>query len=256
MTSEPNPSDYDFALSDKMNEKLKVAVMLLDEVRFKLARDGEKYTREFMNELTQGTKQITDAIYRVDQPPIIQRQSHEAAASEHDQEFDDCVSEVESLISLIEDDVIKEREKAPTDERKRRMDSLRSILVSGFAIISGMSIVDTETILGQVRQDCVEQRSPDGAKTAGDSMPSEKCFLTECVENRITLGVLEKFLSAYGWLWHQCYAEGRIDESVMESAKQNVAQYVRQFGWKIRYGKMKCKVVTRSRLVIRAGDWD
>jgi len=172
MTSEPNPSDYDFALSDKMNEKLKVAVMLLDEVRFKLARDGEKYTREFMNELTQGTKQITDAIHRLDQPPIIQQQAY------------------------------------------------------------------------------------DDVQRAGDSMPNEKCFLTECVENRITLGVLEKFLSAYGWLWHQCYAEGRIDESVMKSAKQNVAQYVRQFGWKIHYGKMKCKVVTRSRLVIRAGDWD
>jgi len=80
-----------------------------------------------------------------------------------------------------------------------------------------------------------------------------KCCLTECSENRITLSVLGGFLENYGYLWHQCHAEGRIDEAIMESAKRNVARYVRQFGWKILYGDMKCKIVTRSRLVLRGG---
>ena len=74
-----------------------------------------------------------------------------------DQEFDDCVSEVESLISLIEEDVTKEREEEPTDERKRRMKSLRSVLVSGLAITSGMSKKDVENVYAQVRKDCREQ---------------------------------------------------------------------------------------------------
>jgi len=83
-----------------------------------------------------------------------------------------------------------------------------------------------------------------------------KNFLTECNENRITLSVLGEFLDAYGWLWHQCYAEGRIDESIMESAKRNVARFVRRFGCKIRYGMMKCKIVAGSRLILRGGYWD
>jgi hypothetical protein len=82
----------------------------------------------------------------------------------------------------------------------------------------------------------------------------KKCFLKECSENRITLSVLEKFLDAYGYLWHQCYAEGRIDESGMKLAKRNVARYVRRFGWKIRYGIMKCEVTYRGRIVLCGGD--
>jgi len=65
------PLDYDFALSDDLNEKLKTAVTLLDEVRFKLANEGEGFTREFTDELTQGTKQIVEAIRRLDQDPIV-----------------------------------------------------------------------------------------------------------------------------------------------------------------------------------------
>jgi predicted Zn-dependent protease len=68
-TTETNTPDYDFALSDNLNEKLKKAVMLLDEVRFKIA--GEEYTQDFLNELNQGTKRITDAIRRLDQDPIV-----------------------------------------------------------------------------------------------------------------------------------------------------------------------------------------
>jgi len=63
--------EYDFALSDDMNEKLKKAVMLLDEVRSKLAQDGEEFTEDFVNELNQGTKRITDAVRRLEQDPIV-----------------------------------------------------------------------------------------------------------------------------------------------------------------------------------------
>jgi hypothetical protein len=68
-TTETNIPNYDFALSDDLHEKLKKAVMLLDEVRFKIA--GEEYTEDFLNELNQGTKRITDAIRRLDQDPIV-----------------------------------------------------------------------------------------------------------------------------------------------------------------------------------------
>ena len=70
-TPETDAIYYDFALSDELNEKLKTAVMLLDQVRFKLAYDGEKYTQEFVNELNQGTDKIAGAIRRLDQDPIV-----------------------------------------------------------------------------------------------------------------------------------------------------------------------------------------
>jgi hypothetical protein len=60
---------YDFALSNILNEKLKKAVMLLDEVRFKIS--VEVYTEDFLHELNQGTKRITSAIRRLDQDPIV-----------------------------------------------------------------------------------------------------------------------------------------------------------------------------------------
>ena len=85
---------------------------------------------------------------------------------------------------------------------------------------------------------------------------NEKCCLTECSENRVTLAVLDKFLDAYGYFWHQCYAEGRIDESQLKAAKRNVSRYVRRLGWKILYGEMKCKIVSRSRVILRGGYWD
>ena len=62
-------SDYDFALSDDLNEKIKTVVTLLDEVRFKLA--DESCAENFLSELNQGTKRITDAVRRLDQDPIV-----------------------------------------------------------------------------------------------------------------------------------------------------------------------------------------
>jgi len=70
-TPETNLFYYDFALSDELNEKLKQAVMLLDQVRFKLAYDGKDYTQDFVNELNQGTNRITNAIRGLDQEPIV-----------------------------------------------------------------------------------------------------------------------------------------------------------------------------------------
>ena len=71
MTPETNLFYYDFALSDELNEKLKQAVMLLDQVRFKLAYDGKDYTQGFVNELNQATEKITNAIRGLDQEPIV-----------------------------------------------------------------------------------------------------------------------------------------------------------------------------------------
>ena len=82
-----------------------------------------------------------------------------------------------------------------------------------------------------------------------------KNLLMECSNNHITLSVLGEFLESYGYLWHQCYVEGRIRKSVMESAKRNVARYIQRFGWKIRYGKMQYEIVTCSRLIMRS-DYD
>ena len=83
-------------------------------------------------------------------------------------------------------------------------------------------------------------------------MNGKNC-LTECSENRITLSVLGGFLEAYGDYWQQCYAKGRIDKSIIISAQRNVAQYIRRFGWKIKYGKMKYEITTISQLVMRGG---
>ena len=85
---------------------------------------------------------------------------------------------------------------------------------------------------------------------------NEKYCLTECYENRITLSVLDDFLKGYGWLWHQCYAEGRIDELLMKTAKSNVARFIRPFGWRILYGAMKCKIIMQDRVILRGGYWD
>ena len=68
-TSETNLGHYDFALSDELNEKIQKAVILLDEVRFSIGY--EKYAEDFLNELNQGTKRITDAVRRLDQDPIV-----------------------------------------------------------------------------------------------------------------------------------------------------------------------------------------
>ena len=62
---------YDFALSDDLNEKLRKAVMLLDEVRFKLASEEADYMENFLNELNQGTTQIREAIRGLDQDAIV-----------------------------------------------------------------------------------------------------------------------------------------------------------------------------------------
>ena len=62
---------YDFCLSDDLNDKLQKAVMLLDQVRFKLACDGKDYTRHFVNELNQATERITNAVRGLDQDPIV-----------------------------------------------------------------------------------------------------------------------------------------------------------------------------------------
>ena len=80
---------------------------------------------------------------------------------ERDKEFDTCVAEVEALINLIEGNVVEEREKEPATERKLRMNALRSILVSGHAVISGMSIADMERIFEAIRHDSLEQGSCD-----------------------------------------------------------------------------------------------
>jgi len=80
---------------------------------------------------------------------------------ERDKEFDTCVSEVEALISLIEGKVVEEREKEPAIERKLRMNALRSILVSGHAVISGMSMADTERIFEIIRHESLEQSASD-----------------------------------------------------------------------------------------------
>ena len=70
-TPESNAGYYDFCLSDELNEKLQKAVMLLDQVRFKIAYDGEEYTRDFVNELNQATEKITNAVRGLDQEPIV-----------------------------------------------------------------------------------------------------------------------------------------------------------------------------------------
>ncbi len=62
---------YDFALSDDLNEKLRKAVMLLDEVRFKLASEEAEYMENFLKELDQGTRRIRDAIRGLDQDAIV-----------------------------------------------------------------------------------------------------------------------------------------------------------------------------------------
>ena len=68
-TTETNLDSYDFALSDELNEKIQKAVMLLDVVRFSVGY--EKYAEDFLNELNQGLKRITDAVRRLDQDPIV-----------------------------------------------------------------------------------------------------------------------------------------------------------------------------------------
>jgi len=69
--SEADLHFYDFALSDDLNEKLRKAVMLLDEVRFKLASEEADYMENFLNELNQGTTQIREAIRGLDQDAIV-----------------------------------------------------------------------------------------------------------------------------------------------------------------------------------------
>ena len=44
-TSETNMLHYDFCLPDDLNDKLKKAVILLDQVRFKLAYEKKVYGR-------------------------------------------------------------------------------------------------------------------------------------------------------------------------------------------------------------------
>jgi len=70
-TSEMDLYFYDFALSDDLNEKLRKAVVLLDEVRFKLASEEAEYMENFLNELNQGTTQIRDTIRGLDQDAIV-----------------------------------------------------------------------------------------------------------------------------------------------------------------------------------------
>jgi len=135
----------------------------------------------------------TDHIHWVDNAEADVTESTASQPVERDEEFDDCVSEVETLISLIQDDVVVERGKEPTDERKRRMDSLRSVLVSGFAIISGMSIVKTEGILTQVRLDHLyQQRALDGIvdwKDIRDEMESIRSGIGDLMDRLGEYGV-------------------------------------------------------------------
>ena len=70
-TPETNTGYYDFCLSDDLNDKLQKAVMLLDQVRFKLAYDGEEFTQHFVNELNLATERITNAVRGLDQDPIV-----------------------------------------------------------------------------------------------------------------------------------------------------------------------------------------
>ena len=70
-TPETNLDYYDFCLTDDLNEKLQKAVMLLDQVRFKIAYDREEFTQDFLNELNQATEKITSAVRRLDQEPIV-----------------------------------------------------------------------------------------------------------------------------------------------------------------------------------------
>jgi len=87
----------------------------------------------------------------------------QATMFERNPKFDDCVSEVKSLISMIEDSVVKEQNQEPIDERKLRLRTLRSILVSGFAMISETRLTDMEEMLRNARQDCRKRPSADAA---------------------------------------------------------------------------------------------
>ncbi len=62
---------YDFCLNDELNEKLKKAIHLLDEVDIQLRATNEDYLEPFLYELRQGTRRITDAVRGLDQDPVV-----------------------------------------------------------------------------------------------------------------------------------------------------------------------------------------
>ena len=66
-----NNDAYDFCLSDELNEKLRAAVTLLDEVLLTLAQEREEFAQDFVHELNQGTKRIANAISRLEQDHTI-----------------------------------------------------------------------------------------------------------------------------------------------------------------------------------------
>ncbi len=62
---------YDFCLSDDLNEKLKTAINLLNEVDAELCEEKEDYLEDFLYELKQGTHRLVTAIRGLDQDPIV-----------------------------------------------------------------------------------------------------------------------------------------------------------------------------------------
>ncbi len=62
---------YDFCLSDDLNEKLKTAICLLDEIDVELRATKEDYLEPFLYELKQGTHRLVTAIRGLDQDPIV-----------------------------------------------------------------------------------------------------------------------------------------------------------------------------------------
>ena len=70
-------------------------------------------------------------------------------------------------------------------------------------------------------------------------MTAKKCLLTEVTQDRLDEKLFYEFLDAYGWYWHNCHAEGRINESELFEAESNMIRYARSKGLRLHFERME-----------------
>lgn len=70
------------------------------------------------------------------------------------------------------------------------------------------------------------------------STSTEKFPLTEIAEGRIDDTMFYEFLNAYGYYWHNCHAEGRIEDAILNTAEKNAIKYAKEKGLHLEFGEM------------------
>lgn len=70
-------------------------------------------------------------------------------------------------------------------------------------------------------------------------MTAKKCLLTEVSQDRLDEKLFYEFLDAYGWYWHNCHVEGRINEKELSEAEANMIRYARSKGLRLHFEKME-----------------